>query len=399
VNLAPQKLPRVAILSETAVAPRRRMLAGVARYMHENRPWSIYLKPYGVERSLDAWIRDWGGDGILLSTLEEGTSRLPKLGIPIVDMAGSLAPFGVPLVHADDVAIGRAGAEYLLDRNFRHFGFLEYGERTAAWSARRREGFAAAVAARGFPCEVYKVTFPAAGSGGPDVWERQQRGLVEWIRALPKPVGVMTSTDLLGQQFLESCGRASVVVPEEVAVVGADNDELICDVCAPPLTSVIIDDFLRGYRAAAVLDRLMAGEPPPREPIWIEPAGIVSRASTDILAIDDPVLAKALRYIRERATEGGDVEQLLRVVPVSRSVLERRFRKVLGRSVNDEFVRTRLNRAIELLQSTEMEPKAVAMKAGFGVPSYMGAVFKAKLGRTPGSYRASAAPLERRHHS
>ncbi|RYG74587.1 hypothetical protein EON77_11760, partial [bacterium] len=144
---APHQLPRVAILSETAVAPRRRMLAGVARYMHEHRPWSIYLKPFGVERSFAAWLRDWSGDGILLSSLEEASAGLPKLGIPIVDMAGSLTPFGVPLVHADDLAIGRAGAEYLLDRNFRHFGFLEYVDRTAAWSARRREGFANAVAA------------------------------------------------------------------------------------------------------------------------------------------------------------------------------------------------------------------------------------------------------------
>lgn len=400
MNFAPRQLPRVAILSETAVAPRRRMLAGVARYMHEHRPWAIYLKPFNVERSLRAWLRDWGGDGILLSSLEEGSARLPALGIPIVDMAGSLARHGVPLVHADDVAIGRAGAAYLLDRNFRHFAFVEYlAANSASWSGQRRTGFADTVAARGFRCDVHQLQFPAPGSGGPAVWERQQRGLVEWIRSLPKPVGVMTSTDLLGQQFLESCQRAGVVVPEQVAVIGADNDELICDVCSPPLTSVIIDDFRRGYEAAAVLDRLMAGGRPPSEPILIEPAGIVSRASTDILAIDDPVLARALRFIRDHATEGADMAQLLRAVPVSRSVLERRFRKVLGRSINDEFVRTRLNRAIELLQSTEMEPKAIALRAGFGAASYMGAVFRAKLGRTPGSYRATATPLERRHHS
>src|SRR5439155_23932603 len=132
-----------------------------------------------------------------------------------------------------------------------------------------------------------------AGTGGPRVWEQQQQALVDWIRSLPTPVGVMTSTDLMGQQFLEACQRAGVVVPEQVAVVGADNDEIICNVCFPPLSSVIINAAQRGYQAAALLDQLMAGVPPPKEPIYVEPSGVMSRASTDILAIDDAVLAAA----------------------------------------------------------------------------------------------------------
>jgi LacI family transcriptional regulator len=374
----------VALLVETAVAPRRRMLAGIARYVREHEPWAIYLKPYGVEKSLDSWLRTWRGDGIIAAVAELEAGIVRDFGIPIVDVVGLYRKDNVPLVHANDDAIGRLGAEHLLERGFRNFAFVEY---PFPWSTGRRAGFESIVGSGGFGCAVYRLSYPQAGLGGPELWEGQQQGLVEWIRALPKPVGVMTSTDLMGQQFLEACQRAGVTVPEQVAVVGADNDDLICNVCFPPLSSVVINDAERGYQAAAVLDRLMAGEPPRREPIYVEPTGVVSRASSDILAIDDELLAAALRIVRNRACDGIGVEDVVRAVPLSRSVLERRFRKVVGRTINDEIVRVRVNRAVELLSATELELKVIAQKAGFGSPSYMGAVFREKLGRTPGSYR------------
>src|SRR5688500_15011437 len=360
------------------------MLAGVARYVREHRPWAIYLKPYGVEKSLERWLRAWNGDGIIAAVAELEAGGVKDLGIPIVDVVGLYREEKVPLVHANDEAVGRLGAEHLVERGFRHFGFVEY---PFFWSTGRRAGFERAVRAAGAECAVYDLPYPRAGLGGPEFWEQQQQGLVEWIRSLPKPVGVMTSTDLLGQQFLEACLRAGVVVPEQVAVVGADSDELICNLCSPPLSSVAINDDHRGYQAAAVLDRLMSGHPPPKETIYVEPGGVVSRASSDILAVDDQVIAGALRLVRERACAGITVEDVVRSVPVSRSVLERRFRKVVGRSINDEIVRVRINHAVELLSATGLELKAIAHKAGFGSPSYMGAVFREKLGRTPGSYR------------
>ena len=228
---------------------------------------------------------------------------------------------------------------------------------------------------------------PLPESGGPLIWEQQQQALVTYIDSLPKPVGVMTSTDLLGQRFLEACLRAGAKVPEEIAVIGADNDEPICRVSTPPLSSVIINDHQRGYQAAAVLHRLMQGKPAPREPIFIEPSGVVCRASTDILAIDDQAVVTALRFIRNNACEGINVREVVTHVPVSRSVLERRFRKLVGRSINEEIIRLRLNHAIELLTCTNLELKAIAQKAGFGSQAYMTAVFRSKLDCTPGSYR------------
>ena len=376
---------RVALILESQVAPRRRMLSGVARYVHEHEPWAIYLKPAGVEKSLPSWLREWQGDGIIAAVFDPETEVVTDFGIPVVDVVGVLRRSNVPLVHTNDQSVGRVGAEHLLERGFRNFGFIEYPEQF--WSVERRKGYERVVASHGFACDVYRLPWPRPGSGGPGGWEQQQRGLVDWIQKLPKPVGVMTSTDLLGQQFLEACLRAGVIVPEQVAVIGADNDEPICQVSFPPLSSVIINDDQRGYQAAAMLDRLIKGGPPPKEPVYIEPAGVVGRASTDILAVEEEAIVRAIRFVRDHACDGIGVDEVVRQVPLSRSVLERKFRKAVRRSINNEIVRVRLNRAVQLLCETNLELKVIAQKAGFVSTSYMSAVFRDKLDRTPGSYR------------
>ncbi|HYO09869.1 MAG TPA: DNA-binding transcriptional regulator, partial [Tepidisphaeraceae bacterium] len=378
-------LKHVALIVESAIAPRRSMLAGVARYIQEHEPWAVYLKPFGVENSLPNWLRDWRGDGIIAAVKDPASDIIVQRGIPVVDVVGILRHEHVPLVHTNDRSVGRLGAEHLLERGFRHFAFCDYVDQF--WSVDRRDGFAATLRAHGFDAEVYHMPRPGPGSGGPEVWEQQQRRLATWLKDLPKPVGVMTSNDLMGQQLLEACQRLAIRVPEAVAVVGADNDEPICRIACPPLSSVIINDHQRGYEAAALLGRMMNGEPAPAEPIYVEPAGVFTRASTDIMAIDDAAVVEALRFLREHCCERINVDDVVRVVPLSRSVLERRFRKSVGRSINNEIVRLRVNRAIGLLTETALELKVVAQKAGFGTQSYMNAVFHAKLGKTPGSFR------------
>lgn len=379
------RLRHVALIVESQVAPRRMMLTGVARYVQEHEPWAVYLKPYGVEKSLPEWLGEWRGDGIIAAVNDPGIAQVTRRGIPIVDIMGVLRHEGVPLVHTNDRSVGALGAEHLLERGFRHFGFCEYSGQF--WSEDRRDGFRDTLRRHGFDCAIYSLPLPGPGSGGPGTWEQQQTQLAAWLGALPKPVGVMTTNDLTGQQLLEACQRLRISVPEAVAVVGADNDEPICRIAYPPLSSVIINDHQRGYEAAALLSRMMRGQPAPTEPIYVEPAGVVARASTDVLAIEDQAVVRALRFLRERAWDAISVDDVVREVPVSRSVLERRFRKSIGRTINSEIVRLRINRAIELLADTELEMKVIARKAGFVTQSYMNAVFQAKLGRTPGSYR------------
>ena len=248
----------VALIVEAAVAPRRMLLTGVARYIQEHAPWLIYLKPAGVEQNLSSWLQDWGGDGIIVSANDPDNSVVPRPGLSIIDLFGSMRERKVPMVHVDDLAVGRMGAEHLLAHGFRHFGFWRYIDKDTAWSVRRCDGFQQALPP-GATCEVYETHFPKPGSGGPRTWEQQQHGLVGWLSGLPKPIGIMTSTDLMGQQLLEACRRAQFTVPETIAVIGVDNDEPICRISNPPLTSVILNDHQRGYEAAALLDRLMAG--------------------------------------------------------------------------------------------------------------------------------------------
>ena len=378
-------LRHVALIVESAVAPRRMMLSGVARYIQEHEPWAVYLKPFGVEKSLPRWLSEWRGDGIIAAVKDPSSDIVTQRGIPVVDVVGVLGHEHVPLVHTNDRAVGRLGAEHLLERGFRHFGFCEYIDEF--WSAHRREGFQQALSGKDFSCAIYRIPMPGPGAGGPDVWEQQQRDLAEWLEDLPKPIGVMATNDLMGQQLLEACQRLQIRVPEQVAVVGADNDEPICRIASPPLSSVIINDHQRGYEAAALLDRMMRGEPAPKEPIYVEPSGVETRGSTDIMAIDDATVVEALRFLREHCCDRINVDDVVREVPLSRSVLERRFRRIVGRSINSEIVRLRINRAIELLTETALELKVVAQRAGFGTQSYMNAVFQAKVGKTPGSFR------------
>ncbi|MGC4030455.1 MAG: DNA-binding transcriptional regulator [Tepidisphaeraceae bacterium] len=381
----PLPIKRVALIVETTIAPRRLMLTGVARYMQEHRPWAVYLKPEAVEKSIQNWLETWTGDGIIAALNDLAADAILNVGVPVVDVAGFVRRPGVPLVRTNDISVGRLGAEHLMERGFQQFGFCAYTDQF--WSVRRREGFEAALAEKGLACHRYEMPRPTAGSGGPAFYEQQQRSLADWLAGLPKPVGIMATNDVFGQQVLEACQRLRISVPEVVAVVGADDDEPICRIAMPPLSSVIINDHQRGFEAAAVLDRMMDGHPPPEGPVYVEPAGVRARASTDILAIDDDIVASALRILRQRACDGIGVDDLVRQVHVSRSVLERRFRKAVGRSINEEIVRVRLNRAVELLTDTTLTIKAVADKAGFGTQIYMNAVFKTKLGRTPGSYR------------
>ncbi|MFT3787371.1 MAG: DNA-binding transcriptional regulator [Tepidisphaeraceae bacterium] len=336
------------------------------------------------KRRSATWLRDWQGDGIIAGLNDPSALALANQSIPVVDVSGILTLHGIPTVRANHAAVGRLGAEHLLERGFRHFAFCAYLDWD--WSQLRKKQFMATVIERGGTCALHELPFPD-GPGGPVEWEQQQRAMAAWIHSLPKPVGVMAVNDLMGQRLLEACQRLGIHVPEQVAVVGCDNDEMVCQVASPPLSSVIINDHQRGYEAAALLDRLMQGERQSGMNILVEPGGVVTRASTDIMAIEDELVVQALRFIRDHACDGIGVTDVVLRVPISRGMLERRFRKVVGRTINNELVRVRINRAIELLSQTDLELKVVAHKAGFGNQSYMTSVFQERVGRTPGSYR------------
>jgi LacI family transcriptional regulator len=380
------KQPHVALLVETSLASGRDIVRGVARYARENGPWSIFYEPRSLESALPQWLAAWRGHGIIARLLNHRIAgTIAATGLPAVDVLGVSAHPQVPLVHVNDAAIAQLAAEHLLERGFRNFGFC--GLPGINWSEARETAFLEAVSPHAHFTNVFKLR---SAKDAHTSWESQQDALAKWVQGLPKPAAVMACNDPQGQRVIEACRRAGVSVPEQVAVIGVDNDEPICEIADPPLTSVNADHFRVGYEAAAVLARLMRGNTLSDRVVYLPPAGIVTRRSTDVLAIDDAEVAALVRYIRDHACDGISVASVLQHSALSRRTLHRRFHEVLGRSVHDEIVRVRMSRAVELLSTTDLPLPLVAERSGFRHQEYLGVVFKAQMGMTPGTYRRRA---------
>jgi len=384
--------PRVALLIESSRAYGRRTLFGVARYVREHRPWSIFLQERSLGETCPAWLKEWKGDGIIARVESRQIANgIRKLGIPAVDVRYLLKNIGMPSVRPDDAAAARLAFEHLRERGFRHFAFC--GFNGADYSDARRDSFCDCVARAKLPCHVYIDSQKVSKA---TTQEYEARGLKDgehvarWLGELPKPVGLMACNDIRGQQVLNACRVAGISVPDEIAVVGVDNDEMLCELSDPPLSSVSLDTERIGYEAASLLDQMITGKKPKQDLILVQPVGVVTRRSTDVLAIEDRHITAATQFIRERACEGIDVSDVLKVVPLSRSTLERRFYRVLGHSPKEEILRTRLARAKQLLGETDFSLAQVAEKVGFEHPEYLSVIFKKKTSLTPGEFRAQA---------
>lgn len=286
-------------------------------------------------------------------------------------------------VETDDKAIAHLAADHLLERGFRHFGFC--GDPRFNWSNWRQEHFHRRITQAGFDCHVYEPSPPRRGT---TPWDQERADIGDWLRGLPKPVGVMACYDIRGREVLDVCRQLGIIVPDEVALIGVDNDELICDLADPPLSSVIPDAQRTGYEAARLLDLLMADHPELPLAHLIKPLGIAVRGSTDVLATDDTDVSAAVRFIRAHASESIKVEDVLRAVPLSRRVLEARFEKLLGRTPHEEITRVQVERVKELLAETDLTLSAIAHRAGYKHVEYMSVVFKRETGLPPSRYRS-----------
>jgi len=360
----------------------RGMLRGIAQYVRERGPWSIVCEPRGLEQSPPLWLKRWRGDGIIARLASRRlTNAVLKTGAPAVDLLGVAPHPRIPLVHPDDREIGRLAARHLLQRGFREFAYC--GVR-AIWSQQPCEGFQEVLATVGRTCQTYQL--PLSNRTRESV-EADQRRLARWIARLPKPVGIMACSDTRAQRVLDACHRAGAIVPDEVALIGVGNDDTICEFCDPPLSSVIAAYRQAGYEAARLLDRMMHGGAVGTAPLSVKPLGVITRRSTDVIAVDDPDTMAAVRFIREHACDGIQVGDVVEHCLISRTELKRRFRRLLGRSVHDQIIGERLKHAEQLLADTELPIAQIAKLAGFGRQEYLGVVFKARLGKTPGQYR------------
>lgn len=374
------------LIVETSLAYGREVLRGISDYVVEHRPWSMYVDLRELIIEPPKWIDQWEGDGIISrSTTPELAERLQKLKIPTVDLTDIYGDMGLPHIWTDNRKVGEMAAIHLLERGFRNFGYCSFTGHD--WAARRLDGFREALRQADCTVDVLESPWEATQT---ESWEDQQRAITDWLSQLPRPLGVFACNDMRGQHVLDACRRINASVPEEIAVIGVDDDDLICGMCEPPLSSVMPNPRKIGYEAAALLDRQMQGGPAlPYEQI-IPPLGITTRQSTDVLAIEDPQIATAVRFIRQHACEGITVKDLLREIPLSRSVLERRFRKYIKRSPQSEIRNQQIKRIKELLMETDLPLDRIAELTGFEHPEYMSVVFKRETDETPGRFRKRA---------
>jgi LacI family transcriptional regulator len=223
-------------------------------------------------------------------------------------------------------------------------------------------------------------------------WEQEQRILLAWLKSLPKPVGLMACNDICGREVLQACAAAGLRVPDDVAVVGVDNDELMCELSSPPLSSIALDVEKAGYEAARLLDSLMSGHLAEERVVQVEPVYVVTRQSSEIMAPDDPCVATALQYIKTHAGQPIGVSHVVEQTNASRRTLERRFSRALGRSISSEITQRRLERAKRLLLETDLPSYRVAAAAGFGTIKTFNRVFRRALGVSPRRFRQNAGP-------
>lgn len=384
--------PRVALMIETSTVYGRKLLQGITRYLRSHRSWSIFLEQREVDTKPPGWLRSWQGDGVISRwSNPRVTDALVRPGLVAVDLSDRRPAFGLARINSDDRAIGRLAAEHLLERGFASYACCGFaGE---LWAVRRTEAFLEALARAGHAGRVYESPWRGAGA---HVREDERARIGRWLQSLPRPVGVLASNDVRGIEVLNACQTQGLEVPDEVAVIGVDDDVLLCELCSPPLSSVVPNIEQIGYEAAALLDRLMDGQPAGTPERFVPPSGVTTRLSTDVLSVGDPEFAAAVRFIRENACRRITVDDVLDHVAISRSTLERSFRIHLGRSPQAEIRANQLSRARQLLAETDHPIHRIAELVGYRHVEYFNVAFKREIGQTPGQYRRQVRTFDGR---
>lgn len=364
---------RIALLFDMAWGYYRGLMRGIMDYAKPGKNWVFRMGRLerADEGRLPRLIKHWKPHGVIVPVPDADTARrLLRWGRPVVNVTHhALAP-RIPRAGVREDLVGAEAARYLLARGFRHLAFAGNG---SPYSDERRDAYALELKKSGIAPLVFE-------RGG-------EAALTKWLRGLPKPAAVFCCTDGLCWEAAELCASAGLRVPEEIALLGVDNDEFQCALAHPPLSSVINPARKAGYEAARMLDRMLRGGRAPACPVLLAPQGVATRHSTDVLAMEDRDLAAAVRYINEHCERPLAVREILRAVPVSRRALELKFRRVLGRSPLQEIRRVRIERARRLIAESDLPLKEIARRTGFGGLIQFSSVFRKATGAPPSALR------------
>ena len=378
--------PRIALLVAAWNDYGRGIIEGVWQFAEQHGPWLLEMQPGEPEENTGV-PRGWAGDGVIASIhTRRLATKLRAFGVPVVNVSGSRRE-GVdfPRVTSDAEAVVRMAVTHLRDKGLRQLAFC--GEPHRPFIDFWTDAYRKIMAEAGAEAVVYQASAKIGPQTGLDARQNDRR---RWIESLPKPVGIIGWATGLCRHLAIACTESGIDVPEEVAILSLETEDLLGRVVHPPLSGVDIPLRRIGYEAAAQLDRLLRGEAATPYEIHLPPLGVTTRQSTDLVACADPQMQQALRFIRDRAHEGIDVGAVLKAVPMARRSLERRFQEVLGRSPAEEIRRVKIEKVRGLLESTNIPVPDIAEACGFNYVEHMIPVFKKYHGSTPSRYRANA---------
>jgi len=381
---------RVALLVETSRGYGRGLLRGIMKYSRLHGPWQFHLTPGDFEQIVPR-MKDWRGDGIIARVINKQTANLLlKTGVPLVvlDLPESVATTfqqkGIPFVEivSDSEGATQLAAEHLLKKQFCHFAFVGYHGQI--WSDKRERAFIDRMTQEDHDVHLFRMP---VRQGIPLRWEKEEPILAEWLKTLPNPIGLMACNDQRGREVLDACTLAKIAVPEEISVIGIDNDELLCELSFPPLSSVALNAVQGGYLAAMALHEMLRQVPLTNKKIIVPPLHVVERRSTESVAIDDPDVATALQFIHTQSPAELTIDNVVENTCVSRRILEIRFRKLLGSTILQEIQKVRIERAKRLLLETDYPIDRIAEIVGFATGSYFVQFFRNETGITPSKFR------------
>jgi LacI family transcriptional regulator len=384
-------MQHIALLVPASGGYSRGVCRGVATYALERDDWLIFPYERAEFMKLPSWLKKGHIDGIIgfISNPDLG-GQITSLGVPIVDVQGEGNCPNSPVIDTDPGILAQLAADFFLQAGFIHFAYCGYPG--IFFSDRRSLAFARILQERAKPVHVYQP--PPKVSATINLQFREMRGLeyepalAAWLAGLPKPIAVLACNDTRGQQIITACRDLGIAMPSDVSVIGIDNDEILCRLCRPTMTSIAPDSEGIGLLAAEMLSRILAGEAVEPRLYNHPPLRVVERQSTDITTAQHPVVMAASRIIRDRACHGISVEQISDLAGCSRSTLDNLFNKYLGRSVAREITRIRLAHSLRLLENSNLSVEKVARECGFPSATYFCRFFKRETGNTPALFRA-----------
>ncbi len=377
------RVREIAVLVETDSTWGRSIVQGVANYSDKHGPWHLLVAPRDYSHRWSLPDR-WRGDGIIarisspLQLDEIINSKLPTVNVD--DVFTDLA--GIERVQTDEAKRAQLAVDHFRERGFSQFAY--YAPPSTEYSKSREHEFMAALENDGFDCHVYRPGYRVSRRVDRD---EQHNRVFRWLGGLPKPVAVLAIDARRARDLAEVCNIEGIAVPDEVAILAGDTDDLLCELCTPRLSSILVAGQRIGFEAAKLLDEMIRGKSNHTEPILVQPLGVIGNQSTDAMAIGDPLIVKAMRFIQNYAFQGIVVDDILREVPVSRRYLELQFKRYFGRLPAEEIRHLRLERGKELLTQTDDSVESIATVCGYAGATQFGVAFRKRYGLTPLAFR------------